>query len=142
MSQINVEKIGNWYHKLLYVVDRNELFQSTIFLSERSKTINVNKLVSERLLTIPKQKYPLYISDILLDAMTDRDKLYILCHVDILFDPELKIIPTQLFEQISKTYKLVVEWPGTYENGKLIYAEYGFPEHFITEDFEGEVYVN
>src|SRR5699024_2454733 len=116
-------------------------FQSSIPLFNSFTKVNVNKIVSEKLLGISKQKYPMHVSDILLEALERRDDIYILNHIDILFDPQLKINPIQLFEQLSKTYKLIVEWPGKYNNHQLLYAEYGHPEYFVSADFEGKIFI-
>lgn len=137
----SVKDMGNWYHKLIYLVDRNKQFQSTIPSFDDFKKINVNKILSQKLLEIPKQEYPLYVYEILFGAFENKDEVYILQHIDILFDPELKILPTQLFEQISKVYKLIVEWPGTYEDGQLYYSEYGHPEYFESKNVEGRIFI-
>lgn len=137
----SVKQMGNWYHKLIYIIDQNEQIQSIVHKFGICKKININKLLSEKLLEIPKQKYPMFVYDILLEALQDKDDLYILQHIDILFDPQLKINPTQLFEELSKSYKLIVEWPGRYDDGRLYYAEYGHPEYFMSNHFEGKVVV-
>src|SRR5690625_1282466 len=100
--------MGNWYHKLIYLVNRNEQFQSSIPLFNSFTKVNVNKIVSEKLLGISKQKYPMHVSDILLEALERRDDIYILNHIDILFDPQLKINQIQLFEHLSKKYKQIL----------------------------------
>lgn len=138
--EITIEEIGNWYHKIIYVI-KSKPNRSNINQLEIGREININKLLSEKLLEIPKQKYPMFVYDILLEALRDKDDLYILQHIDILFDPQLKINPTQLFEELSKSYKLIVEWPGRYDEGRLYYAEYGHPEYFMSNHFEGKVVV-
>lgn len=136
----SVKQMSNWYHKLIYIIVNNEQIQSIVDKFENSKKININKLLSEKLLEIPKQKYPMFVYDILLEALRDKDDLYILQHIDILFDPQLKINSTQLFEELSKSYKLIVEWPGRYKDGRLYYAEFGHPEYFMSDHFEGKVF--
>lgn len=46
--------------------------------------------------------------------------------IDLLFHPSLKLDPLALFRQSSRHTKLIVLWPGEYENGVLSYA---VPEH-------------
>lgn len=138
--EIAIKEMGNWYHKIIYVV-KNKQNRSNVNQSEIGKEMNINKILSAELLEIPKQKYPMYVYDILLEALQDKDDLYILTNIEILFDPQLKINPTQLFEELSKSYKLIVEWPGRYDEGRLYYAEYGHPEYFMSNHFEGKVVV-
>lgn len=137
----SIKEMRNWYHKLIYLVDRNPQIKSTIPLFGNFSKINVNKTLSEGLLEVPKSKYPMHVSGLLLESLKDTEEIYLLQHIDILFDPQLKTIPTQLFEQISKTYPLIVEWPGRFEDNKLVYAEFGHPEYFASKDFEGKIII-
>ncbi|MBB5147555.1 hypothetical protein HNQ35_002784, partial [Cerasibacillus quisquiliarum] len=95
----SVKQMSNWYHKLIYIIVNNEQIQSIVDKFENSKKININKLLSEKLLEIPKQKYPMFVYDILLEALRDKDDLYILQHIDILFDPQSKHLITNAIGQ-------------------------------------------
>ena len=46
--------------------------------------------------------------------------------IDLLFEPALTLDPLALFRQLSRKSKLIVLWPGTFENNTLAYA---VPEH-------------
>lgn len=96
--------------------------------------------MSEGLLPVSKEQYPLVVDDIFINTLNDRNCIYYLQNINILFDPQLKIHPIRLLENLSKTYKLVVEWPGNFHNDKLIYAKYGHPEYFTCSDYEGKIY--
>ena len=137
----DISQMDGWYHKLIFIVDRNEQFHTRIPLLNDYEKVNVNRMLSESLISIPKQKYPMYIDELLEKVLKNKENIYILQHVDILFDPVLQINPVRLLENFSKTYKLIVEWPGRYVDGRLIYAEYGHPEYFVSDDFEGKVYI-
>jgi len=50
----------------------------------------------------------------------------LLTEIDLLFEPTLHLDVLALLRQASRTTRLVVAWPGTFENGTLIYA---VPEH-------------
>ena len=134
-----MQEMEHWWHKLLFLCNRNGQFNTTITITEQFKKVNVNLILSQGLINIAKNKYPLYVEDILLETISNKNKVYLLQHIDILFDPELQVHPIRLLENISKTYKLVVEWPGRYEDGQLYYAEYGHPEYFSCREFEGKV---
>lgn len=136
-----INEFHSWYHKLIFLVDRNENIQTTIPLLDEFEKVNVNRVLSENLLSLPKQKYPMYVEDILVQSLEDKERIYILQHIDIFFDPLLQTHPIRLLENLSKTYQLIVEWPGKYVGGQLIYAEFGHPEYFICQDFEGKVYI-
>ncbi|WP_346208237.1 BREX-3 system P-loop-containing protein BrxF [Caldifermentibacillus hisashii] len=137
----DINELHSWYHKLIFLVDKNENLHKTIPSLDEYKKVNVNRLLSENLVSLPKQKYPMYVEDILMQFLKDKEEIYILQHIDILFDPILQIHPVRLLENLSKTYQLIVEWPGMYVDGQLVYAEFGHPEFFICQDFEGKVYI-
>ncbi|MBO0994840.1 BREX-3 system P-loop-containing protein BrxF [Bacillus sp. SD088] len=137
----DISQIDSWYHKLIFIVDRNEQFHSRIPLLDDYEKINVNHVLSESLISITKQEYPMYIDELLEKVLKSKENIYILQHIDILFDPILQINPIRLLENLSKAYKLIVEWPGRYVGGQLIYAEYGHPEYFVSDNFEGKVYI-
>ena len=137
----NMKDMTNWYHKLIYLVNRNNQFNTTIPLLDKFTEINVSKVLSEKLLEISKHKYPMYVNDILIESLESKEEIYILKYIEILFDPQLKINPVQLFEQLSKTYKLIVEWPGSYKDNQLFYGEYGHHEYYVSGKFEGKVFI-
>ena len=55
-----------------------------------------------------------------------RPGLLVCTEIDLLFEPTLELDPLALFRQVSRKTKLIVLWPGTYENNTLAYA---VPEH-------------
>lgn len=106
----DINELHSWYHKLIFLVDKNENLHKTIPSLDEYKKVNVNRLLSENLVSLPKQKYPMYVEDILMQFLKDKEEIYILQHIDILFDPILQIHPVRLLENLSKTYQLIVEW--------------------------------
>lgn len=135
----DLQEMENWYYKLIIICKSDDTVDFS-FPEKSFKKINVNLLVSEGLLPVSKEQYPLVVDDIFINTLNDRNCIYYLQHINILFDPQLKIHPIRLLENLSKTYKLVVEWPGNFHNDKLIYAKYGHPEYFTCSDYEGKIY--
>ena len=137
----DVLHLDTWYHKLIYIVGDYTKNTKTLEKLIDYERINVNLLLSEKLLNIPRNKYPLYIEEFMEDFLEDKSSIYILEMIDILFDPALQVHPLRLLENLSKTYNIIVIWPGKYVDNQLSYAEYGHPEYFSCKDFEGKVYV-
>lgn len=136
-----IHNLSKRWNKLLILCNRNKQFNTTLPITSKFKKINVNQVISEGLLHMNKNKSPFHVKDILLSFLDDTKQTYYFQHIDILFDPSLKIHPVRMLEDISKEYKLVVDWPGRYEENTLIYAEYGHPEYFTCRDFEGKVII-
>jgi hypothetical protein len=65
--------------------------------------------------------------DWLLEELRKKSPGPVICKdIDLLFHPSLNLDPLVLFRQASRHTKLVVLWPGSYNNGVLSYA---VPEH-------------
>ncbi|MCH5438467.1 MULTISPECIES: BREX-3 system P-loop-containing protein BrxF [Bacillus cereus group] len=134
----------NWWHKLIFICASNELGTIEIgekiaTLNEDIYTVNLNLIMSETLVNISEEKYPLYVEEVTRETFDNPFKIYLLQHIDVLFDPVIKINPIRLLENISKKSKLIVIWPGEYKNNQLVYAQEGHPEYFLSGSFEGKV---
>lgn len=134
-----IQKLDRYWHKLMFVcgnMDSDEVFQD---LQEDIEILNINLIVSQGLMNIGRNKYPLYIEELIQTAMDNPNKIYGFTHIDILFDPVLQTNPVRLLENISKSRKLIILWPGEYKDGKLFYAESDHSEYFVCDDFQGNV---
>ncbi|PEK99500.1 BREX-3 system P-loop-containing protein BrxF [Bacillus sp. AFS017336] len=127
------------YHKLLFLCNDNLLHNKILKENKEIQVVNVNLLLSELLLTISKKQYSLFVDEFLRKVFIDKEKIYVLDRINVLFDTSLQTNPVRLMENISKQHQLVVVWPGKYENGELIYAEQSHPEYFTCSNFEGKV---
>ncbi|MGF9964512.1 BREX-3 system P-loop-containing protein BrxF [Bacillus rhizoplanae] len=137
-----IEQMNSWWHKLIFICNDECMIENVVNLSSDIEVLNVNLVLSESLITISKNKYPLYVEEILQRKLNNPSKIYLLQHIDILFDPVLQINPIRLLENISKRNKLMVIWPGVYKDEQLIYAENGHPEYYASGEFEGKVIEN
>jgi len=127
-------------HKLIFICSNNNYFNTSDAEQILSKTsINLNLLISEKLMNIPIARYPLEVNSFVQEIIRNENKLVCFNHIDILFSPKLKINPVKLFENISKHIKVIVYWPGTYKNETLYYAKPGHPEYFRCKELEGIV---
>lgn len=133
-----ISELDKRWNKLIFLCNTEESF-SFAEVEEDYKELNINLIISERLMHIPINKYPLEIKKTLRNVLDTNEKIFLFNHIEILFSPELKINPIRLFESLSKQYKLIIIWPGDYVNRTLYYAEQGYPEYFSCNDFEGEV---
>jgi hypothetical protein len=139
MIQLEIDKMGDWWHKLIFLCNFDSPIDSWFDGNSNIEVVNLNLFLSERLLGVSKNNYPLLVEELLHERVNDKQKIYLLNYLDILFDPLLKTNPIRLLENLSKSHKIISVWPGRYIDGKLIYAESGHPEYFVSEDFEGEI---
>ncbi|HFT2185286.1 TPA: BREX-3 system P-loop-containing protein BrxF [Bacillus cereus] len=144
MLEKEITLMSNWWHKLIFMCASNEVGTMEIrekiaTLNEDIYTVNLNLIISEALANISEEKYPLYVEEVIRETFDNPFKIYVLQHIDILFDPVIKINPIRLLENISKKSKVIVMWPGEYKNNQLVYAQEGHPECFLSGSFEGKV---
>jgi hypothetical protein len=57
---------------------------------------------------------------------------------DVMFNPEYKVDVLKIMIDACKRKPFSIIWPGRYENGKLFYAEDGYPDYqvFSVEDYD------
>ena len=125
-----INDLGNQYYKMMFVIFKNYSIETFSSKLTDTRILNINLQLSEKLLVIPSKDYYWHVTEFLLSFMDDDKTLYILNHIDILFDPVLAIQPISVLENISRQRKIVVVWPGEYREGKLFYAEPQHPEYF------------
>ena len=128
------EAIGiakNQYHKLVILVEDNEN-KRTLLISDFARScgvdaINLNLQLSTRLLEKSPKKRISALLEEFRDLIDTDGPLVILNHCEVLFDKSLKNDPLKLLENISRNKTLLVAWPGSSQDGNLIYAT---PGHF------------
>lgn len=60
------------------------------------------------------------------DGVTIKD-------IDVMFNPEYQVDVLKILIEARKRKKYSVIWPGRFEDGKLIYAEEGYPDYKVYE---------
>jgi ABC-type thiamine transport system ATPase subunit len=93
--------------------------------------LKVGSQLGRRLATRPLKQRPLAVPALLRDLADDfssRDIL-LLDNIELLFDRTLRLDPLDLLKQLARSRRVVVVWPGELRDGRLIYTEFGHPEH-------------
>jgi hypothetical protein len=87
----------------------------------------VGRYLSDSLLELPPKPRPMEIRHRLTEVlMTSAPEPLVCTHIDLLFEPVLRLNPLALFRQLSKVNSLVVLWLGEYDGSILTYA---VPDH-------------
>lgn len=110
-------------NKLIIVNAKKAAFQKAI-AAIGLDSINLNLLLSEKLLEIPVSKRSRIVDSFIKDIIKSNNmNTLALSHYELLFLPELKQDPIRLFEDLSKERVILIVWEGRYENNSLYYAE-------------------
>jgi len=122
------------YYRLIFVVGPIGSGKTAILqdLGNRidDPILNVNLELSRRMLDMAEkqrsQRLPQTLRDILANSSGDTA---ILDNLEILFDISLKQDPLRLLQGISRNRTVIASWSGSVEDGHLVYAAPGHPEH-------------
>ncbi len=94
-------------------------------------SIALNVSIAEKLASIKPERRSLRlpgIIELIIDALPENS---IIKDFDVLFNPEYQIDVLQLLIAACKKKEFAIIWPGTYREGKLMYAETGYADFKI-----------
>jgi len=77
---------------------------------------NRRSMKLEQIFNAVLDKYP--------DGVTIKD-------IDVMFNPEYKVDVLKILIAARKRKRYSVIWPGRFEDGKLVYAEEGYPDYKV-----------
>jgi hypothetical protein len=126
-----IDRANMLYHRLILVVAPSDAGK-TKALQEIAKRngfryLNVNLELSRRLLDLTERQRTLQVSRVLSDIVgKDDDQAILLDNTEVLFDVSLKQDPLRCLQGLSRHRTVVSAWNGTIEHGYLIYAA---PDH-------------
>jgi|SRR5690625_1666994 len=129
-----ITQVASSFHRLVLVVGPTRSGKTRV-LQEAGRRLtapllNVNLLVSERLLGLSPKQRTLHLGKVMEEVVQPSgDTPTLLDNIEILFDPQLQQDPLRLLQMLSRRGALVVAWPGVVDGESLIYAEPGHPEH-------------
>ena len=122
------------YYRLIFIVGPIGSGKTAILqdLGNRIKAsvLNVNLELSRRMLDVTErqrsQRLPKTLRDMLANSPGDAA---ILDNLEVLFDISLKQDPLRLLQGISRNRTVIASWNGSVDDGYLVYAAPGHPEH-------------
>ncbi len=95
-----------------------------------SSLVNVNLELSQRLLELTEKQRSLRCGQIVKEIVDHAGgPVALLDNLEILFDPALRQDPLRLLQGLSRNRTIVASWNGLVQDGYLVYAEPGHPEH-------------
>jgi len=118
------------YHRLVLIVGKSDTGKTFVVRNLAKlydvEPININLRLSKELLELTEKQRQLKLSEILAQAVNCNGNKVFLDNIEILFDVELKQDPLRLLQGLSRNLTIVSSWNGTFDKGKLTYAE---PSH-------------
>ncbi|EFC92401.1 conserved hypothetical protein [Dethiosulfovibrio peptidovorans DSM 11002] len=128
-----LEAAEDLYHRLVLIVGKSGSGKTSVVQNLAKlydvEPININLCLSKELLELTGKQRQLRLGRILAQTVNGNGDKVFLDNIEILFDVELKQDPLRLLQGISRNLTVVASWNGTFEKGKLIYAEPGHREY-------------
>lgn len=92
--------------------------------------LNINRIVSERLLNIPSKIQAIKTQQIITEVIRNNpQEVIVIDNFELLFSPILKVKSIELFRALSRYKTIIVIWRYFYSHSKLVYASPGHIEY-------------
>jgi len=121
------------YYRMVLVVGESGAGKTQILqsIAEQTKTTvtNLNLELSKALLELSPKEQMLAAAEAFDEILMSTKTPKIIDNIEILFDEKLKINPLELLKNRSRNHEMIVSWNGSYQKGRLTYAEIGHHEY-------------
>ncbi|MBF0431033.1 MAG: BREX-3 system P-loop-containing protein BrxF [Fibrobacteria bacterium] len=131
------------YYRLVLLVGKSGSGKTQILKNlagELNTTIiNINLILSEKLLELSKKQRTLQIPSILSQITAKSTNPVILDNLEILFDKDIKQDPLRLLQGISRNQTVIATWNGEFDGNRLYYAELSHPEYRCYDNVDAQI---
>ncbi len=94
---------------------------------------SVGKEISDELLACKPNRRSMKLEQIFNMVLDRYPDGVTITDIDVMFNPEYQVDVLKILIAARKRKRYSVIWPGRYEDGKLIYAEEGYPDYKVYE---------
>ncbi|WP_462409359.1 BREX-3 system P-loop-containing protein BrxF [Neobacillus sp. Marseille-QA0830] len=136
-----LEIINSKYYRIILVCEHSKgTIVKNVAESIGVPLLNINFLLSQKLKEYPRKRMAGRVHTLLSEILKNGGN-NTLCieHIEVLFDPILKLDAIQLLQSFSRNYTLVVSWKGKYDGRRFVYAVPGHPEYYECKEYDGIV---
>ena len=98
-----------------------------------SEPKSVSKELAEGLLACKENRRSMKLEQIFNSVLDKYPDGVTIKDIDVMFNPAYKVDVLKILIAARKRKRYSVIWPGRYEDGKLIYAEEGYPDYKVYE---------
>lgn len=128
-----VSEASQLYHRLVFVVGPARSGKTAALRHLQDEhgwpLLNLNLLLSERLLELTARQRALRVARIVDDIVAEKEAdPVMLDNLEMLFHPDLKQDPLRLLYSLSRNRTVVATWRGSLQRGSLTYASPDHPE--------------
>jgi len=99
----------------------------------KTEAISMSKPLAEAILACNEKRRSMKLEQIFNTVLDKYPDYVVIKDIDVLFNPSYQVDVLKILTETYKRKKYSVIWPGTKEDGKLIYGEEGYPDYKIYE---------
>ena len=97
----------------------------------KGEMIHVNIPMAEMLLAVDEKRRAKSLEQCLLKIVRQKSANVVLTDFDVMFNPAYNVDVLKILISVCKVSPFCVLWPGTFEHGKLLYADESSPDHHV-----------
>ena len=98
-------------------------------VDETKEPLSVSKKLADGLLACKPNRRSMKLEQVFNAVLDTCPDGVTITDIDVLFNPEYQVDVLKILISARQRKKYSVIWPGRYEDGKLIYAEEGYPDY-------------
>ncbi len=128
----SVDSVRNAHFRLVWVVGGNSAHRSSVLAAAAEAlecpNLKVGRQLSEVLLDLSPRLRAATAEEAFQDLLLGADS-EVLCldHLEILFDPSLRLKAVDLIQNASRRFVLIASWPGLRHNDSLVFGPADHP---------------
>lgn len=113
--------------------DREGILRPVVYVNPdrniANQAVSINTSLAKALQPIAPKRRAMRMQLILQKIVQELPADSVLCEIDAMFNPQYRVDVVQTLISVCRAVPFSVVWPGTYEDGKLIYAVEGRPDY-------------
>lgn len=100
--------------------------------------ISINHVLAQKLFSVRPTRRTMRLACCFEDVLKTLPDNATIKDFDVMFNPEYKVDVLKILVDVCKRKPFSIIWPGKFEDGKLFYAENGYPDYktFCVEDYD------
>jgi len=100
--------------------------------------VSINLELAQRLVRLTPKRRTMRLEACFVEVLNLLPDNVVIKDFDVMFNPEYKVDVLKIMVDACKRKQFSIIWPGKYEDGKLFYAEDGYPDFksFRIEDYD------
>lgn len=110
----------------------------TVDAAIEAAAVSINLELAQKLAVLRPKRRTMRLEACFMEVLNSLPDDVVIKDFDVMFNPDYKVDVLRIMTVTCKKKPFSIIWPGKYEDGKLFYAEDGYPDFkaFSVEDYD------